>query len=41
MTKGKNVLCASLGEGALILLIGAIALAAQTAYLRQPRSHRV
>jgi CBS domain-containing membrane protein len=27
MTKGKNVLYASLGEGALILLMGAIALA--------------
>jgi hypothetical protein len=31
MTKGKNVLYASLGEGALILLMGAIALA-----LRRP-----
>jgi len=29
MTKGKNILYASLGEGALILLMGAIALAAR------------
>ena len=29
MTKGKNLLYASLGEGALILLVGAIALAAR------------